>query len=149
MSDLTLLTVPPFSTLCGSAFALRRDVFVHEQKVPPEEELDAYDLTATHLVAILDGEVVGTLRIVYLDEHAKIGRVVVNRHYRGRGIAKAMMVEAMRIAAEAGQPRVFLGAQLDKLSFYEQLGFVVFGEVFDDGGMPHRAMRNYDLPAIA
>jgi predicted GNAT family N-acyltransferase len=148
MSGLTLLTVPPFSTLCGAAFALRRDVFVHEQKVPPEEELDAYDLAATHLVAILDGEVVGTLRIVYLDEHAKIGRVAVNRHYRGRGIAKAMMAEAIAIASAAGQPRVYLGAQLDKLTFYERLGFVAFGEVFDDGGMPHRAMRNYDLETL-
>lgn len=149
MSDLTLLTVPPFSTLCSAAFALRRDVFVHEQNVPQEEELDTYDLTATHLVAILDGEVVGTLRVVYLDEHAKIGRVAVNRHYRGRGIAKAMMVEAMRITAAAGQPKVYLGAQMDKLSFYERLGFRAFGDVFQDGGMPHKAMRNYDLDAIA
>jgi predicted GNAT family N-acyltransferase len=148
MSDPILLTVPPFSTLCGAAFALRRDVFVHEQKVPPEEELDAYDVTATHLVAILDGEVVGTLRIVYLEEHAKIGRVAVNRHYRGRGIAKAMMAEAMRVAATAGQPKIYLGAQLDKLSFYERLGFRAFGDVFEDGGMPHRAMRNYDLERL-
>jgi predicted GNAT family N-acyltransferase len=149
MSGLTLLTVPPFSTLCGAAFALRRDVFVHEQKVPPEEELDAHDVTATHLVAILDGEVVGTLRIVFLAEHAKIGRVAVNRHYRGRGIAKAMMAKAAEVARNAGQPKLHLGAQLDKLSFYERLGFVAFGEVFDDGGMPHRAMRNYDLGGIA
>ena len=71
---ITILIVPPFSTLCNAAFALRREVFVWEQQVPPEEENDADDLTATHFVAIADGEVVGTLRLLDKPEHSKIGR---------------------------------------------------------------------------
>jgi predicted GNAT family N-acyltransferase len=140
----TILVVPPFSTLCNAAFALRRDVFVREQNVPEAEEHDAYDLTAIHLVAIMDGEVVGTLRVIDLPEHSKIGRVAVHRAFRGRGIARQMMLAAMEDARARGRDRFYLTAQSDKLGFYEKLGFVAFGPEFPDGGMPHRAMRTYD-----
>jgi predicted GNAT family N-acyltransferase len=140
----TILIVPPFSTLCNAAFALRREVFVWEQKVPPEEENDADDLTATHFVAIVDGEVVGTLRLLDKPEHFKIGRVAVRLAYRGQGIAKKLIVAAMDHARTTGRDRFYLTAQSDKLGFYEKLGFAAFGPEFQDGGMPHRAMRTYD-----
>ena len=140
----TILVVPPFSTLCNAAFALRREVFVWEQKVPEAEENDADDLTATHFVAIVEGEVVGTLRLLDKPEHIKIGRVAVRLAFRGRGIAKAMITAAMDHARAAGSDRFYLTAQSDKLTFYERLGFAAFGPEFEDGGMPHRAMRSYD-----
>lgn len=144
MSDLSILRVPVFSLLCNAAFALRREVFVWEQKVPEEEEHDADDLTATHFVAVTDGEVVGTLRLIFLPEHTKIGRVAVRLAYRGRGIAGRMIGVAKDHARARGQERFYLTAQSDKLGFYERLGFAAFGPEFMDGGMPHRAMRNYD-----
>jgi predicted GNAT family N-acyltransferase len=144
-SDIAILRVPVFSTLCNAAFALRREVFVWEQHVPPQEENDADDLTATHFVAIAEGEVVGTLRVIQKPEHAKIGRVAVRQHWRGRGIAKKLMLAAMQFARDNGQDRLYLTAQTDKLGLYEKLGFVAFGEVFQDGGMPHLAMRTYDI----
>lgn len=144
-STITILPVPAFSSLCNLAFALRREVFVWEQHVPEDLEHDEYDATATHLVAIVEGEVVGTLRVVDLPEHAKIGRVAVRQQFRGRGVARAMMQAAMAFAREAGQDKLYLTAQTDKLGLYEKLGFVAFGEIFDDAGMPHRAMRNYDI----
>jgi predicted GNAT family N-acyltransferase len=149
MSDITILTVPPFSTLCNAAFALRREVFVWEQKVPEAEENDADDLTATHFVAILEGEVVGTLRLLDKPEHIKIGRVAVRASFRGKGIAKAMMLAAMNYAKAQGRERFYLTAQSDKLGFYERLGFAAFGPEFQDGGMPHRAMRSYDRDTAA
>lgn len=139
----TILTVPPFSTLCNAAFALRREVFVWEQKVPEAEEHDADDMTATHFVAILEGEVVGTLRLIDKPEHIKIGRVAVRQAFRGQGIARQMMLAAMDHARALGRDRFFLTAQTDKLGFYERLGFTAFGPEFDDAGMPHRAMRTY------
>jgi predicted GNAT family N-acyltransferase len=143
MSAPIFAVVPVFSTLCNAAFRLRREVFVDEQKVPEEEEHDADDMTATHIVAILDGEVVGTLRVVFKPEHAKIGRVAVGTRWRGRGIARDMMLFAMDHCRTHGVDRFYLGAQLDKLAFYEKLGFVAFGPEFVDGGMPHRAMATY------
>lgn len=143
MSEPLVLVVPLFSDLGNLGLALRREVFVHEQHVPPEEEFDAYDLTATHVVALDDGNVVGTLRILFLDEHVKFGRVVVAASARGRGIATRLMRFAMDHAAARGETRFYLTAQTDKLALYKKLGFVAFGEEFQDGGMPHLAMKTY------
>lgn len=140
----TILIVPPFSTLGNAAFALRREVFVWEQKVPQAEENDADDLTATHFVAVLDGEVVGTLRLIIKPEHVKIGRVAVRHAFRGQGHARQMILAAMEHCRAQGQDRFYLTSQSDKLGFYERLGYVAFGPEFEDGGMPHRAMRTYD-----
>jgi predicted GNAT family N-acyltransferase len=143
MSEPLILTVPLFSELGNLGLALRREVFIHEQHVPPEEEFDAYDLTATHVVVVLDGNVVGALRIVFLPGHAKFGRVVVAASARGKGIASKMMRFAMDYAAGRGETRFYLTAQTDKLALYEKLGFVAYGEEFQDGGMPHLAMKTY------
>ncbi len=138
-----ILAVPLFSDLGNLGLALRREVFINEQKVPPDEEFDAYDLTATHIVALLDGSVVGALRIVFLPEHAKFGRVVVGANWRGRGVASRMMRFAMDLARAHGETRFYLTAQSDKLALYEKLGFVAFGEEFLDANMPHYAMKTY------
>lgn len=143
MSEPLILVVPLASDLGNLAMALRREVFVREQHVPAEEEFDAYDLTATHVAAIDGGDVVGALRVLFLPEHVKIGRVVVRRSARGRGVAMAMMRFAMQLARARGETRFYLTAQTDKLGLYEKLGFVAFGEQFQDGGMPHLAMKNY------
>ncbi len=144
MTDLFIFPVPVFSLLSNAAFALRREVFVWEQKVPEEEEHDPYDLTATHFVAVSEGEVVGTLRLIVLPEHTKIGRVAVRQMFRGRGIARKLIAAAMDHARQNGSDRFYLTAQSDKLGFYESLGFSAFGPEFMDGGMPHRAMRDYE-----
>ena len=143
MSDPLILIVPLFSDLGNLGLALRREVFVHEQHVPPQDEFDSYDLTATHVVAVSDGNVVGCLRIIFLDEHVKFGRVVVAASARGKGIASSMMRVAMEFASSRGETRFYLTAQTDKLALYEKLGFSAFGEEFEDGGMPHLAMKTY------
>jgi len=146
---ITVLRVPVFSSLCNLAFNIRREVFVWEQHVPEHEENDADDLTATHFVAIVAGEVVGTLRVITKPEHAKIGRVAVRQQFRGQGIAKAMMLAAMDFARANGEQRFYLTAQTDKIGMYEKLGFTAFGAEFQDGGMPHLAMRTYEIEPAA
>jgi len=68
----------------------------------------------------------------------------VRQALRGQGIARKLIAAAMAHARQRGQDRFYLTAQSDKLGFYESLGFVAFGPEFIDGGMPHRAMRDYD-----
>ncbi len=143
MPDPLILTVPVFSDLGNLALRLRREVFVAEQHVPAAEEFDEYDLTSTHVIALLEGSVVGTLRIITLPEHVKIGRVVVAQASRGKGIASAMMRYAMDLARARGETRFYLTAQTDKVGMYEKLGFVAYGDEFQDGGMPHLAMKTY------
>jgi predicted GNAT family N-acyltransferase len=143
MTDLTTLSVPIASDLGKLALDVRRQVFIVEQNVPETVERDAYDAEAVHLVGVDNGDVVGTLRIVFLPEHAKFGRVAVLRTARGKGIATKMMGAAMEIAKARGESRFYLTSQSDKVALYEKLGFVAFGDEFEEGGLPHRKMKTY------
>lgn len=138
-----ILEVPLASDLGRLALALRREVFIVEQNVPESIERDTHDAAAIHVVALLGGDVVGVLRMVSLPEHMKIGRVAVAHAARGKGLATAMMRFAMELAQSRGETRLYLTSQLDKVPLYEKLGFVAHGEIFEEGGMPHRAMKTY------
>ena len=143
MSNVTILRVPVFSPLCNLAFALRRSVFIDEQQVQ-DEEFDPYDLTATHFVAIVEGAVVGTLRLIATPEYIKIGRVAVAKSARGLGLGRQLMQHAMDWARANGHTRFGLGAQHDKTGFYETLGFRAVSDPADDGsGILHVEMRTY------
>ncbi|TPM06432.1 GNAT family N-acetyltransferase [Mesorhizobium sp. B2-3-11] len=143
MANLTILPVSIASDLGALALEVRRKVFIVEQNVPETVERDAYDAEATHVVAIDGGDVVGTLRIVFLTEHAKFGRVAVLRQARGNGIAMRMIQAGMQIARSRGENRFYLTSQADKTALYEKLGFVACGDEFEEAGIPHRAMKNY------
>jgi predicted GNAT family N-acyltransferase len=143
MSEPLILSVPLGSDLGHLGLELRRAVFIVEQNVPEDVERDEYDPTATHVVALVDGTVMGVLRIVFLPAHAKIGRVAVAKAARGQGLATRMMHFAMDLARARGETKFYLTAQTDKLELYEKLGFVAFGEEFEDGGMAHLGMKNY------
>ena len=131
-----------------AAFALLMLVFVEEQHVPVEEELDAYDVTATHfMVQILTadrccpGGTVATGRLVDKGSGmGKIGRVAVHADHRGRGIGAALMRHIHDHALEHGFRRMILEAQCYAIPFYEKLGYVADGEVFLDAGIEHRHM---------
>ena len=143
MPTLTILAVPVFSPLCNLAFALRRAVFIDEQQVA-DDEFDAYDLTATHFVAIVEGEVIGTLRLIETPEHVKIGRVAIAKSARGHGHGRTLMLHAMDAARARGQSRFALNAQADKAGFYQTLGFHPVSQPADDGsGILHVQMRTY------
>jgi ElaA protein len=124
-----------------AAFAIRRAVFVDEQKVDLPLEFDGLDDDAEHLVAMLDGTPVGTLRLRRVDdETGKIERVAVLKQARGRSIGHALLQAALSQLKEDGVSRAKLHAQTHALDFYAKLGFSAFGEVFDEDGIPHRAM---------
>jgi predicted GNAT family N-acyltransferase len=132
------------------AIAVRRRVFVDEQGVPPEEELDGRDGEALHLVALDAGgeRVVATLRLLLDGEMAKVGRVAVDRDFRRRGIAARMLDIALERARQLGGTRVRLASQLDVIALYERAGFVVESAVFEEAGIPHVWMGR-DLAAVA
>ena len=132
MPQPTILAVPVFSRLCNLAFALRRQVFIYEQQVQ-DDEFDAYDLTATHFVAITAGDVVGTLRLIEAPDHIRIGRVAILKAARGQGLGRALMQHAMAFARDKGQSRFALNAQADKAGFYATMGFHPVTEPADDG----------------
>jgi predicted GNAT family N-acyltransferase len=130
------------SALMARAFELRHEVFVVEQSVPVELEIDDNDSDAVHLVAVRgEDEVVGTLRIVARDEIAKIGRLAVRADARRGGVGRRLMLEALAYAERNGFRDILLSAQLTATDFYVRLGFKAEGDVFDDAGIPHIDMR--------
>lgn len=116
---------------------IRRVVFIDEQQVPQDEEWDGQDPACHHFLAYLDGNPVGTARLLP-DGH--IGRVAVLAEARGTGIGGQLMAAAIATAQRVGHPQVVLSSQLHALAFYERLGFVAHGETFMDAGIPHREM---------
>lgn len=124
-----------------TCFALRHLVFVAEQGVPIEEEIDDLDPSATHLLA-WDGAIpVGAARVVFDGDTAKIGRVCVLAQARGTGLGVALIRHAVEVARAKGATTARLGAQTHALGFYEKLGFAAFGPIYLDAGIDHRDME--------
>jgi len=114
-------------------------VFVEEQGVPLELELDGEDPNAHHAAAFSDdGEVIGTGRML---ESGKIGRMPVCQLLRRRGIGRALLDTLVEEAQHMGLPDVSLGAQLSAIPFYEGAGFQAYGDVFLDAGIDHKMMK--------
>ncbi|WP_022916945.1 GNAT family N-acetyltransferase [Ruania albidiflava] len=125
--------------------ALRFEVFVAEQDVPLAEELDERDHLpgAVHLLAVADGQDLGTARLLVEEPGTvHVTRVAVRASSRGQGIGRALMVEAERIAlaehATSGQVQVELSAQESALGFYTALGYQIGTERYLDAGIWHR-----------
>ncbi|MCD2467384.1 MULTISPECIES: GNAT family N-acetyltransferase [unclassified Streptomyces] len=135
-----------------ACFAVRREVFVGEQGVPPELEYDTYDTTAVHVLAVReDGLPLGTGRLLLgADAVGKtgadasvgsLGRLAVSKAARGLGVGAALVRGIEAVARERGLTAVDLHAQTHALGFYERLGYEAYGPEFPDADMPHRAMR--------
>ena len=125
------------------AFAIRRRVFIEEQGVSEALEYDGLDDEARHLLASVDGEPAGTLRIRLLEggRVAKIERVAVLPAHRGHRVGRALMVAALDMARARGVREAKVHAQTVVQAFYTGLGFVATGAEFEEDGIPHIAMR--------
>lgn len=126
----------------GTALAIREEVFIDEQGVPPDEERDACDATAIHVLAFLGDDAVGTARLVQTSPgHGKIGRVAVRAVARGAKVGAALMEALTEIARSDGLRELYLDAQIQVIGFYARLGYVEEGGLFEDAGIMHRRMR--------
>ena len=118
--------------------AIRRDVFVEEQQVPEEEEMDAFDETSVHLLARSgDSGFIGCARIM---PTGQIGRMAVLREFRGGGVGSLLMTAALKEAKGQSFETVFLHAQCHAEAFYSRFGFVACGDIFDEAGIEHVRM---------
>ena len=117
---------------------LRFAVFVEEQRVPAEIELDSSDPVSVHAVAFNADEAVGTGRLLP-DGH--IGRMAVAKAARGRGVGSALLTALMEEARRRGHTHAVLSAQTHATEFYRRHGYSVHGDEYDDAGIPHIEMR--------
>lgn len=126
----------------GQSFAIRREVFVEEQQVPVELEMDEWDETATHFLAWKDGHPIGTCRMRWLDATTcKVERVAVLQTGRNLGIGKKLMEAVESVACEQGALVIALNAQSQVIPFYLKLGYETLGEPFEEAGIAHMKMK--------
>jgi predicted GNAT family N-acyltransferase len=135
----------------AAAYGIRHMVFVLEQGVPVELERDERDGSADHLVAVVDHQGAGAVRLVVepagfegvdaaLGPVGHLGRLAVLAPARSAGLGAQLVRAVERRAAERGLAVVYLGSQTHAVGFYTRLGYAAYGQEFDDAGLPHRHM---------
>jgi predicted GNAT family N-acyltransferase len=124
-----------------AVLAIREEVFIGEQGVPQEIELDQDDREAVHVLAVEHEEAVGCGRVVFKKGYAKLGRIAVKKGKRRQGIGKQICRELIQIAREHDVERLILHAQVSVVGFYESLGFSVTSDVFEEAGIEHVCME--------
>jgi predicted GNAT family N-acyltransferase len=125
-----------------ACFEIRREVFVVGQSVDEAIERDGRDPECAHFIVLMNGTPAGTARMrVTPDGVAKAERVAVLARFQRKGLGHRVMGALEDEARRRGHAAVVLGAQTYIVPFYEQRGYVVFGEEYVEANIPHRMMR--------
>jgi predicted GNAT family N-acyltransferase len=124
-----------------AALELRHEVFCVEQGVPEREEVDGRDHEGIHLVALADGELLGTCRLLMVGTTAQFSRLAVRASARRRGIATALLELAETETRAAGGRRLVLHAQTYARELYENAAYRARGRIFWEAGIEHVAME--------
>lgn len=122
---------------------LRMEVFVKEQGVPREIEIDEFDTMCRHVVVINRlGHAVATGRLVSdAPGVARIGRMAVARELRGSRVGRQVLDALVQAARDRGDTHAVLHAQVHAQNFYARAGFVPEGAVYEEAGIDHITMR--------
>jgi predicted GNAT family N-acyltransferase len=126
-----------------SALAIRKEVFIVEQHVSRDEEIDEYESSATHIVALKDGRASGTARWRFTDRGVKLERFAVLKSLRKKGIGSALLQFALDELCE--ESNIYLNAQERVISFYEKFNFRGVGNIFYEANIPHLKMVYHKL----
>jgi len=130
--------VGDWKQLRAYAMAVRYPVFVREQGIASELEIDEHDANAVHVVALdPHGVPLGTGRLL---PDARIGRMAVLRRARGQGVGTIILNTLIAIAKSRGMQQLRLHAQISAQPFYEREGFRAVGPPFEEAGILHRTM---------
>lgn len=128
------------------AFQIRRKVFIEEQTVNPELELDGLDQQLIHVIGYNDrDQAVATARITLQENNtlAKIQRVAVLKEFRGQHIGLKLMEEIEQWARNSTYPieKLVLSAQDTAIPFYQKLDYqVTHPDGYLDANIPHHDM---------
>ena len=136
-----MILIAPWQEAYKQAYAIRQKVFIEEQGVPRELELDEYDPMAWHALAFRKDQCIGTGRLVEIAQNAgQIGRIAVLADFRGQGFAKAILIKLIELASNQGMSTLTPHSQVSAIPFYEKFGFIVQGSIYEEAGIPHRNM---------
>lgn len=123
------------------SFIVRKAVFIDEQKVPEEIEMDEYDKEAVFANLYEDEVIKATARYVVINGEHLIGRVAVLKEERGRGFGEGVMSIIMDEIFAKNVHEIHIHAQITAEPFYKKLGFQRYGEEYDEAGIPHVNMK--------
>lgn len=139
LEDRFKVVLGDWETSKADAMAIRYEVFVREQHVPLEIELDSEDAHSMHAVAYDErGAAVGTGRLL---RDAHIGRMAVRASHRGLGVGSVLLRALIEQACKRHYPQVVLSAQIHARAFYEAHGFIAEGDIYIEAGIEHVTMR--------
>jgi predicted GNAT family N-acyltransferase len=124
-----------------AALALRHEVFCVEQGVPENEERDGRDRSGLHLIALQEGEVVATCRLVFVGATVQFSRLAVTRSARHQGIASALLRATDEESRARGASRIVLHAQTYARTLYDRAGYLPRGREFVEADIEHIAME--------
>jgi predicted GNAT family N-acyltransferase len=141
LANTSEILIKPWQEASEDAYLIREKVFIHEQGVPEDIELDSFDPTAKHALAYEGSLCVGTGRLVHLhSHHAQIGRMAVLSTFRNRGIGSAILSSLIALAKTEGVLTLILHSQVSAIPFYAKWGFITEGPIYDEAGISHRNM---------
>ena len=122
---------------------LRWEVFVVEQGIDPEIEIEKDEYNYKHLCFYKDGILIAYARAKCQGEVLRVGRVLVKKEYRGQGLGAAIMKYCEEIAKQNNCAALELHAQSQVIGFYEKLGYEAIGDYFLEANIKHKKMKKY------
>ena len=124
----------------NQAFQIRTTVFVEEQKVSMEEEIDEFEDSAIHFLGYENNLPVAASRLRWLDDYGKLERVCILKEHRGQSYGTDMINRMELEVTNKGYTKTKLNAQTRAVDFYKRLGYTVVSDEFLDAGIPHVTM---------
>jgi predicted GNAT family N-acyltransferase len=121
-------------------FIVRGIVFIEEQRVPYEIEMDEYENSALHILGEKDGQPIAAGRLRFLGDWAKLERIAVRLLFRNQGIGHAIVDYMLQVARERGFCKFKMHAQSHLLDFYSKHGFRAVGDMFKEADIDHYLM---------
>lgn len=123
------------------AFKIREEVFVKEQGIDKNIEIDRFDDSATHLILYCDGKAIGTGRFYFDGKDHRLGRIAVLKEYRGKGLGKIITEKLIEYALRKNVEKIIIHSQKYLENFYKGFGFKSVGKVFMEAGIKHIKME--------
>jgi len=139
MNDI-LIKTGSYDELYKDARKVRYTVFVHEQGVDDNIEQDDKDKSAIHAVLYENSLPIAALRIAKYDDVWFAGRVATLKEHRGKGYGAKIMHSIHEYARNNGIKEIHLHSQCHAQKFYEKLGYVPYGDVYEEAGIMHISM---------
>jgi len=138
VTDLQVKKVNTKETL-NQVFSIRKKVFIDEQKVPIEIEMDEFDRTSEHFIAYLNKKPIGCARIRYND-FAKLERIAILKEHRNKGYGTQLTEYLIQYCKNKKIRKIVIHSQMYILDFYKRFGFKPVSEPFDEAGIKHIKM---------